>query len=189
MTSLSLLAGRTVAAYIFSLNFFQSSVSQGFVFMMVGTIALKAMKMMNTTFLLELYSKTCLKQPLKKNTKYWFSRPIIAKCSSKVLQNAPREHSAILLTFFKLLFVLKTFVLSIFEGPLKTGFTVHNLDVFFFQSSVSQEFVFMMVVIIALNVMKMMNTTFLLELYITGTFGNIKVIFTSIFHSFPFLYF
>ena len=35
------------------------------------------------------------------------------------LQNAPREHSAIFSTFIKLPFVLKTFVLSIFEWPLK----------------------------------------------------------------------
>ena len=35
------------------------------------------------------------------------------------MQNAP-EHSAILLTFIKL-----PFVLSIFEWPLKTGFTVY----------------------------------------------------------------
>ena len=34
------------------------------------------------------------------------------------------EHSAILLTFIKLPFVIKIFVLSIFEWPLKTGFTV-----------------------------------------------------------------
>ena len=40
---------------------------------------------------------------------------IIAYCWSKVLQNAPREHSAILSTFIKLPFVFKTFVLSIFE--------------------------------------------------------------------------
>ena len=40
----------------------------------------------------------------------------IAECS--------REHSAILSTFIKLPFVLKTFVLSIFEWLLKTGFTV-----------------------------------------------------------------
>ena len=61
--------------------------------------------------------------------KYWFSRLIIAKSRSKVLQNAPREHSAILLTCIKLPFVFKTFFLSIFEWPLKTGFTVHSLDV------------------------------------------------------------
>ena len=35
------------------------------------------------------------------------------------------EHSAICSTFIKLPFVFKTFVLSIFKWPLKTGFTVH----------------------------------------------------------------
>ena len=40
------------------------------------------------------------------------------------MQNAQREHSAILLTFIKLSFVFKTFVLCIFERPLKTGFTI-----------------------------------------------------------------
>ena len=34
------------------------------------------------------------------------------------------EHSAILPTFIKLPFVSKIFVLTIFEWPLKTGFTV-----------------------------------------------------------------
>ena len=37
------------------------------------------------------------------------------------------EHSAILLTLIKLPFVIKIFVLSIFEGSLKTGFTVYSL--------------------------------------------------------------
>ena len=40
------------------------------------------------------------------------------------MQNAPREQSAIVSTFIKLPFVFKTFVLSIFEWWLKTGFTV-----------------------------------------------------------------
>ena len=35
-----------------------------------------------------------------------------------------REHSAILSTFIKLPLSIKTFVLSIFKWPLKTGFTV-----------------------------------------------------------------
>ena len=52
---------------------------------------------------------------------------IFAQCRSKVLQNAPREHSAILLTFIKLLFVFKAIVLYIFEWPLKTGFTVFSI--------------------------------------------------------------
>ena len=34
------------------------------------------------------------------------------------------EHSALLLTFIKLPSVIKIFVLSFFEWPLKTGFTV-----------------------------------------------------------------
>ena len=34
------------------------------------------------------------------------------------------EHSALLSTFIKQLFVIKILVLSIFEWPLKTGFTV-----------------------------------------------------------------
>ena len=36
------------------------------------------------------------------------------------------EHCAILLTFIKLPFSIKTFVLYIFEWPLKTGFTVSH---------------------------------------------------------------
>ena len=48
---------------------------------------------------LAIVKPVLIKRPLKKKTKNWFSRPIIAKCRSKVLQNAPREHSAILWTF------------------------------------------------------------------------------------------
>ena len=44
----------------------------------------------------------------------------IAKCSYG-------EHSAILLTFIKLPFVIKIFVLPIFEWLLKTGFTADIL--------------------------------------------------------------
>ena len=40
-----------------------------------------------------------------------------------MLQN---EHSAILLTSIKLPFVIKIFVLSIFEWPFYTGFTVYQ---------------------------------------------------------------
>ena len=41
------------------------------------------------------------------------------------MQNAPREHSAILLTFIKPPLIIKIFVLSIFEWLFYTGFTVH----------------------------------------------------------------
>ena len=52
----------------------------------------------------------------------------IAECScrSKVLQNAPREHSAILSTCIKLPPVFKTIILSMFEWQLKTGLTVQS---------------------------------------------------------------
>ena len=40
------------------------------------------------------------------------------------------EHSAILWTFIKLPFVIKIFVLSIFEWLLKIGFTVHHPEIF-----------------------------------------------------------
>ena len=38
------------------------------------------------------------------------------------------EHSVILLTFIKLPFVIKIFVLSIFEWPFYTGFTVQSFN-------------------------------------------------------------
>ena len=40
------------------------------------------------------------------------------------------EHSAIISTFIKLPYSIKTFVLSIFKWPLKTGFTVCTLYTF-----------------------------------------------------------
>ena len=43
------------------------------------------------------------------------------------MQNAQWGHSAILLTFIKLPFIIKIFVLSIFEWPFYTGFTVLKL--------------------------------------------------------------
>ena len=78
------------------------------------------------------YSKTCLKGPLSKEPKIVFKTNYrlmkvksIAECSKgSILQYL--EHSAILLTFIKLPFVIKVFVLSIFEWQLKTGFTIYQ---------------------------------------------------------------
>ena len=64
-----------------------------------------------------LNSKTCLKRLIKKKTKIGFQNQLS-------LNAGQREHSAILLTCIKLPFVFKIYVLSIFEWPLKTGFTV-----------------------------------------------------------------
>ena len=70
------------------------------------------------------YSKTGLKRPLKKKTKYWFSRPITFNAGQKYCRMLQGEHSAILSNFIKLPFVIIIFVFSIFEWPLKTGLTV-----------------------------------------------------------------
>ena len=90
-----------------------------------------------------IYSKTCLKRPLKRRPKLVFKTNYhlmqvksIAECSlehsgQKYCRMLPREHSAILSTCIKPTYIFKNFVLSIFEWPLKTGFTVgqvkHNL--------------------------------------------------------------
>ena len=50
------------------------------------------------------------------------------------------EHSAIFSTFIKLPFVIKIFVLSIFEWPLKTGFTVVKLDQCVYEFSLNLSF-------------------------------------------------
>ena len=48
------------------------------------------------------------------------------------------EHSAILSTFIKLPFVIKIFVLSIFEWPLYTGFAVYHFFVKFHTKTICE---------------------------------------------------
>ena len=49
------------------------------------------------------------------------------------------EHSAILSTFIKLSFVIEIFVLSIFEWPLTTGYTIgQDLEIFSLASLFSE---------------------------------------------------
>ena len=79
---------------------------------------------MADSLLFSSYSKTYLKRPLKRRPKNRFSRLIIATYRSEVLQNAPMEHSAVLLTCIKIPNSFQAFALSIIEWPLKTGFTV-----------------------------------------------------------------
>ena len=74
--------------------------------------------------ILYLYSKTCLKRPLKKKTKISFQDLLSIYAGQEYCRMLQREHSAILSTFIKLSFVIKTIVLSVFEWPLKTSFTV-----------------------------------------------------------------
>ena len=66
-----------------------------------------------------MYSKTCAKWPLSKRPKIGFQDQLL-------LNACPRgEHSAILSTLIKLQFVIKIFILSIFEWPFYTNFTVN----------------------------------------------------------------
>ena len=61
----------------------------------------------------------------KRTPKIGFQDQLSLNAVQKYCRMLQWEHSAILLTFIKLPFVIKTFVLSIFEWLLKTGFTVH----------------------------------------------------------------
>ena len=56
--------------------------------------------------------------------KFGFQDRLSLNAGQKYFRMLQEEHSAILSTFFKLPFVIKVFVLSIFEWPLKRGFTV-----------------------------------------------------------------
>ena len=60
----------------------------------------------------------------KKDQKIDFQDQSLLKAGQKYCRMLQRVHSAILLTFIKLPFAIKTFVLSIFKWTLKTGFIV-----------------------------------------------------------------
>ena len=79
---------------------------------------------LNTNKVIMIYSKTCLKRPVKKHTKIYFQDRLMLNAGQKYCRMLQREHSAILSTFINLPFVIKIFVLSFFEWPLNTGFTV-----------------------------------------------------------------
>ena len=70
------------------------------------------------------YSKTCVKGPLSRRPQTCFQDILWLNAGQKYCRMLQREHSAILSTFIKLPFVIKLFVLSIFEWPFYIGFTV-----------------------------------------------------------------
>ena len=59
-----------------------------------------------------------------KKAKIGFQDQLSLNAGQKYCRMLQGEHSAILSTFIKLPFVIKIFVLSIFEWPFYTGFTV-----------------------------------------------------------------
>ena len=70
------------------------------------------------------FSKTCVKRPLSKRPKIDFQDQLSLNAGQKYCRMLQGEHSAILSTFIKLPFVIKIFVLSIFDWPFYTGYTV-----------------------------------------------------------------
>ena len=70
------------------------------------------------------YSKTCVERPLSKRPKIVFKTNYRLMQVKSIGECSKGEHSAILSTFIKLSFVIKICVLSIFEWPFYTGFTV-----------------------------------------------------------------
>ena len=69
-----------------------------------------------------MYGKTCVKWSLSKRPKIGFQDQLSLNAGHKYCRVL--QHSAILLTFIKLLFVIKIFVLYIFGWPFYIGFTV-----------------------------------------------------------------
>ena len=69
-------------------------------------------------------SKTCVKWLLSKDQK------LVFKTNHRLMQ-VKREHSAIHSTFIKLPFVIKIFLLSVFEWSFYTCFTLLQLHSFF----------------------------------------------------------
>ena len=73
-----------------------------------------------------MYSKTCLKWPLKKKTKHWFQDQLSLNAGQKfcrMLQKSILQYFRHSLSYNMF---LRPLFFSIFEWPLKTGFTVHK---------------------------------------------------------------
>ena len=71
-----------------------------------------------------MYSKTCVKRPLSKRPQNDFQDQLLLNEGKNYRR---MEYSVILSIFIKLPFVIKIFVLSSFEWPFYTGFTVYNM--------------------------------------------------------------
>ena len=71
------------------------------------------------------YSETCVKRPLSKRPKIAFQDQLSLNVGQKYCRMLQGKHSALLSIFiYKLPFVIKIFVLSIFEWPFYTDYNV-----------------------------------------------------------------
>ena len=80
----------------------------------------------NSSVELEHTVKPVLSSHSKRRPKIGFQTRLSLNAGQKYCRMLQGEHSAILSTCIKLPFVFKTFVLSIFEWRLKTGFTISS---------------------------------------------------------------
>ena len=71
--------------------------------------------------------ETCVKWGLLKRPKIGFQDQLLLNAGQKYCRMLQEEHSAILLTFIELPFVIKIIVLFIFQWLFYTGFTVHHI--------------------------------------------------------------
>ena len=78
---------------------------------------------------MQVNSKTCVKQSLPKRPKIGFQDQLLLNAGHKYCRMLQWGYSAMLSTFIKLPFVNKILVLSIFDWPFSTCFTVRcNID-------------------------------------------------------------
>ena len=94
---------------------------------MIGLVQSKSYPQKGNT-----YSETCVKRPLSKRPQIGFQGKLMLNAGQKYCRMLPLEQSAILLTFIKLPFVIKTFVLSILNGRftqvlLYSKWSIHSL--------------------------------------------------------------
>ena len=71
-----------------------------------------------------LYRKTCVKVPLSKRPQIGFQDQVSFNAGRSIAECSEGSILQILSTFLMLPFVIKIFILSIFEWPFYKGFTV-----------------------------------------------------------------
>ena len=107
------------------------------------------------------YSRTCLKRPHSKRPQIGFQDQLTLNAGQKYCKMLPGEHSAILSTFIKLPFVIKIFILSIFEWLSVFKLAVHCLTKWLLKSISRCHKETAFVVIGALRVRIVVTVTFL----------------------------
>ena len=81
-------------------------------------------RMLGVFEVLKSTAKPVLRGHSKRRPKIGFQDRLLLNAGQKYCRMLRGEHSAMFLIFIKLQFAIKTFALSIYKWPLKTGFTV-----------------------------------------------------------------